>query len=130
MQIAQEILGIARAEQGIAKRGGGWLFTRFMLTGFAAHRAFEQISDQVFESYPYIVFALWKKAGEPLPPKRKRGAALMARREILRRLGMDAGVEIPPPVTLDQADAAVLAIAAKAGRSRSKATFTGDFCCH
>jgi hypothetical protein len=89
---------------------GGRIFTRFMLTGFATYRALEQLGIQTFESYPYLAFALWKKAGEPLPPKSSRRAALDIRRGIVSRVARKSDVNIPPISTLDQGDAAILAL--------------------
>ncbi|HEY2485140.1 MAG TPA: hypothetical protein VGI36_08320 [Candidatus Binataceae bacterium] len=93
-------------------RGRGWLFTRFMLAGFATHRALEQLGVDSFESYPYLVFSLWKAASERLPPKSDRRAALKARRAILARLTRSCRLTAPAAKSLDEADAAVLAVTA------------------
>jgi len=93
-------------------RGRGWLFTRFMLAGFATHRALEQLGVDTFESYPYLVFSLWKAASERLPPKSDRRAASKARRAILARLTRSCRLTAPVAKSLDEADAAVLAVTA------------------
>src|SRR5262249_8376710 len=92
--------------------GRGWLFTRFMLAGFATHRALQQLGVDTFESYPYLVFSLWKKASEQLPPKFERRAASKARQAILARLTRSCGLTAPVAKSLDEADAAVLAVTA------------------
>jgi predicted nuclease with RNAse H fold len=93
-------------------RGRGWLFTRFMLAGFAIHRALEQLGVDTFESYPYLVFSLWKRASERLPPKSDRRAASKARQAILARLTRGCRLTAPLAKSLDEADAAVLAVTA------------------
>src|SRR5215469_7469069 len=93
-------------------RGRGWLFTRFMLAGFATHRALEQLGVDTFESYPYLVFSLWKRASERLPPKSDRRAASQARQTILARLARSCRLTAPVAKSLDEADAAVLAVTA------------------
>src|SRR5215472_132449 len=92
--------------------GRGWLFTRFMLAGFATHRALEQLGVDTFESYPYLAFSLWKSGSERLPPKSDRRAASQARRAILARLTRGCRLAAPVAKSLDEADAAVLAITA------------------
>lgn len=109
-QIAAEVLAITRANSSVPRNGGGWLFTRFMLTGFATHLAMERLGVQVFESYPYLAFALWKQRGENLPPKSRHSQALIARQEIIARLARQSGVTVPPPRTLDEADAAAMTL--------------------
>jgi len=109
--IARELRLSSRRTNSVP-RGRGWLFTRFMLAGFAAHRALDQLGVDTFESYPYLVFSLWKTASEPLPPKSDRRAASKARRTILARLTRSARITAPVAKSLDEADAAVLAITA------------------
>jgi hypothetical protein len=111
--IAREVLNIRPEALRVQRRGGGWLFTRFMLAGFAAHRALEQLGVNTLEAYPYLAFALWKKADESLPPKSAGRAALKARAAILARLASKGGIWPPIPRSLDQADAAALAITAQ-----------------
>jgi hypothetical protein len=109
---AREVLHIeATAHNPRMHRGGrGWLFTRFMLSGFAAFAALERLSVCAFESYPYLCFALHKTCDERLQPKSVRDARAQ-RARILARLAREGGmVEIPPIESLDQADAAVLAL--------------------
>jgi len=84
-----------------------------MLAGFAAHRALAHLGVDTFESYPHLVFSLWKTGREVLPPKSQRKTALTARQSILTRLAADRGIDLPSPKFLDEADAAVLAITAR-----------------
>lgn len=98
---------------------GGRVFTRFMLTGFAAYRALERTLAEGFEAYPDLALRLWAY-GEEIPPKGAGRAALDARKRINRRLAGDIGCAGASNIsTLDQADAAVLAlstgVAARAG---------------
>jgi len=110
--IARNVLGAAPGRIAF-RRAGGWLFTRFMLAGFAAHRALEQLGVDAFEAYPYLAFAMWKKSSELLPPKSVHRAALSARQKIVARLTHECALRTEVPQTLDQADAAVLAITAR-----------------
>jgi hypothetical protein len=91
--------------------GRGALFTRFMLVGFATYRALETAGVATFESYPDLQFRLWSD-GSRLPPKAQRSRALVVRRRINARLASKLGVTIEPAATLDQADAAMLALGA------------------
>jgi hypothetical protein len=111
IRIARE-LRLTSQRTRSAPRGRGWLFTRFMLAGFAAHRALEQLGVETFESYPYLVFALWKSASERLPPKSERRAASDARQAILARLTRSCQLTAPVTKSLDEADAAVMAVTA------------------
>jgi hypothetical protein len=118
---AREILHIATAAHNprMHRGGGGWLFTRFMLSGFAAFSALERLGASAFESYPYLSFALHKTCDERLPPKSARRDARAERARILARLAREAGMaEVPPLKSLDQADAAVLALATAIGAAR------------
>jgi hypothetical protein len=83
-----------------------------MLAGFATHRALERLGVDSFESYPYLVFSLWKAASERLPPKSNRRAASKARRAILARLTRSCRLTAPVAKSLDEADATVLAVTA------------------
>jgi hypothetical protein len=111
IRIARE-LRLTGKQSKSAPRGRGWLFTRFMLAGFATHRALEELGVETFESYPYLVFALWKSASERLPPKSERRAASDARRAILARLTRSCQLTAPVTKSLDEADAAVMAVTA------------------
>src|SRR5262249_23854918 len=111
VRIAHE-LRLARKATMSVPRGRGWLFTRFMLAGFATHRALEQVGVDTFESYPYLVFSLWKAASERLPPKSLRRAASNARKVILARLMRRCRVTAPVAKSLDEVDAAILAVTA------------------
>jgi len=117
LAIAHELLGafIPAATRRVPPAvTGGAIFTRFMLAGFACYPVLTRMGVEPLESYPTLVFNLWSSDG-PVPPKGKRGEALEARRAIVERLRRVVGV--PRPVAaanLDQADAAVLALAAAA----------------
>ena len=91
---------------------GGRVFTRFMLTGFAAYRALERTPAEGFEAYPDLAFRLWAY-GEEIPPKGAGRTALDARKRINRRLAGEIGCAGASNIsTFDQADAAVLALSA------------------
>ena len=114
VDIARHVLGVAHKPAAVSpRRGGGWIFTRFMLAGFAAHRALQQLGVDTFEAYPYLAFATWKNKRELLPPKSAHGVALIARQKILARLARECGLSMEIPRTLDHADAAILAITAR-----------------
>jgi hypothetical protein len=114
IDIARQVLGVARKPAAVSpQRGGGWIFTRFMLAGFAAHRALERLGVDTFEAYPYLAFATWKNKRELLPPKSAHGAALIARQKIFERLARECRLGTEIPRTLDHADAAILAITAR-----------------
>jgi hypothetical protein len=117
--IGHELFALPR--QGRRRRLIGGTFTRFMIVGFAAHRALRTICAEVYEGYPDLQFRLWCD-GLDLPPKKGRkakadkprvtaAAALAIRLEIIEALagGIRAEVE-----TIDEADAAVLALGAAA----------------
>jgi hypothetical protein len=118
--IASELFNELLTDDGDAREpapGGGAIFTRFMLAGFAAYRALERLGVPAFESYPDLQLRLSSPSQdippEDLPPKRRRAEALAARRRIVAALA--AGLELrdaPVAANLDQADAAVLALAA------------------
>lgn len=99
---------------------GGKLFTRFMLAGFATYAAFAMRGMRAFECYPDMEFRLWAgDDGRKLAPKARRSEALKARRRICAKLGRLAGVSrMQTLATLDQADAAVLALGAAVARRR------------
>jgi hypothetical protein len=95
----------------------GGTFTRFMLAGFAVFPALDQLGMRAFESYPDLQMRLWSDDA-PLPPKRMRGDALRVRRNICARLANIVEVsDFVAPKTLDEADAAVLALSAAASAS-------------
>jgi hypothetical protein len=100
---------------------GGAIFTRFMLIGFAAYRALDAIGVTAFESYPDLQFRLWRD-DYPLAPKSASRLALANRSQILATLA--AALQLATPdqipeqiatqmVTMDQADAAILALSAR-----------------
>ena len=83
-----------------------------MLAGFATYRALERLGVQAFESYPDLQLRLSSPLAE-LPPKGRRAEALAARRRILASLAARLRLrDTPVAATLDQADAAALALAA------------------
>ena len=100
------------------KLSGGALFTRFMIAGFATYQALGKLDVETFEGYPYLAFKLWMRLGEKLSPKGKKSEALADRKKILRRLARLASIEMLAPTTLDQADAAILAMTLAAASSR------------
>ena len=114
-----ELLCDSLYDDGIARSPapmGGAIFTRFMLAGFATYRALERLGVPAFESYPDLQLRLSSASqnipSQTLPPKRRRAEALAARRRIVASLA--AGLELhdaPVAANLDQADAAVLALA-------------------
>ena len=111
--IAEELLAPMIAEPVFARDGvlAGGTFTRFMLAGFAVFPALERLGMRAFESYPDLQMRLWSD-GVKLPPKRA-GEALRVRQMICSRLA--AAVEVAnfrAPKTLDESDAAVLALSA------------------
>ena len=92
----------------------GGTFTRFMLAGFGVFPALEELGIRAFESYPDLMMRLWSEDG-PLPAKKLRGEALRVRARICARLARLVGIrEFRIPTTLDEADAAVLALSAAA----------------
>ncbi|MGH7949352.1 MAG: DUF429 domain-containing protein [Candidatus Binataceae bacterium] len=115
--IARELLGpfVSSATRATAPAlSGGAIFTRFMLAGFVCYPALASGGVEPFESYPTLVFKLWSADGT-VPAKHRGHDALDARRAILERLRQVVGVRSPLAVsTFDQADAAVLALAAAA----------------
>ncbi len=111
--IARELFGalLERADDGAKAPRGGAVFTRFMLAGFATYRALERLGVAAFESYPDLQFRL---SAPPiaLVPKRMHARALAIRRRLIAGLAAELKVGMPPAPSLDQADAAILALAA------------------
>jgi hypothetical protein len=102
---------LLNANSGKAPSGGG-TFTRFMLAGFATYRALERNGINPFESYPDLQLRL-SAPSATLPPKKLHTEALSVRRRIVASLCESLGVVAPSaPRTLDQADAAAMALAA------------------
>jgi len=96
---------------------GGGTFTRFMLSGFACFRALELLGVKTYESFPDLEFRLAN--GGALTPKRTRRLALDHRRLIIRSLRLKLRIDGPSQLTMDQADAEVLALTgALASRER------------
>src|SRR5260370_19637568 len=93
---------------------GGAIFARFMLSGFAAYRALERIGAAAYECYPDLQFRLWAQ-GTELPPKGDHRNALTVRTRINARIARNLGLRGAARIaTLDQADAAILALRAVA----------------
>jgi len=101
----------APASQSASIRGG--TFTRFMLAGFLTFRAWQKLGVPTLEAYPELQFRL--ASGRQLPPKADKKAALAERIAIIRRLRRWLAIATePPPDTLDQVDAEILALSAAA----------------
>jgi hypothetical protein len=121
--IGHELFALPRKGERRPLIGG--TFTRFMIVGFAAHRALRTICAQVYEGYPDFQFRLWCDESD-LPPKKGRKAtasrprvtaaeALARRLEIIEDLAGEICVKVK---TIDEADAAVLALGAAAAADR------------
>jgi hypothetical protein len=116
LAIAEELLASVVEVRGgkIDRPVVGGTFTRFMLAGFGVFPALEELGIRAFESYPDLAMRLWSE-GELLPPKKLRGEALRVRASICARLASVVGIrKYRIPTTLDEADAAVLALSAAA----------------
>ena len=112
IELFAPIIPIARATKIKSLTGG--TFTRFMLAGFATFPALEQLGVRAFEAYPDLQMRLWS-AGTALPSKKVRAEALRVRQSICARLAeIIAVTSYSPPTTLDESDAAVLALSAAA----------------
>lgn len=111
--LGRELFGAAPADAPAGPApSGGRVFTRFMIAGFAAYRALETIGAESFEAYPDLTFRLWAR-GDEIPPKGTGRTALEARRRINERLADEIACAGAGNIwTLDQADAAVLALSA------------------
>ncbi|HVA68574.1 MAG TPA: hypothetical protein VNF45_04625, partial [Candidatus Binataceae bacterium] len=72
-------------------------------------RAIERLPIEAYESYPDLLFRL-AETDTALAPKSRRRAALANRNGIVARMAARSGITAPPPTTLDQADAAILAL--------------------
>jgi hypothetical protein len=117
--IAEELLApLMRIPSGTSTESiAGGTFTRFMLVGFAAFPALEKLGFRAFEAYPDLQRRLWADRVK-LPPKKFRGAALIARRKICAKLAaLIKLTNFEAPKTLDEADAAVLAMSTAASAS-------------
>lgn len=116
-----ELFGRGATDPGLPTGG---TFTRFMLAGFAAYRALEMRRITRYEGYPDLQFRLWS-GDVPLPSKMKkkmkkadRAVALAARQRLVATLAdrLDVG-GAAAVATLDQADAAILALSLLAAQS-------------
>jgi hypothetical protein len=103
----------------------GGSFTRFMLSGFAAYRALTACGVTCYEGYPDLQFRLWLLDRDPesvanLPSKMgkvSRAVALDARRRVATALATRLRIRGAKEIrTLDQADAAVMALSGAATR--------------
>ena len=96
----------------------GGTFTRFMIAGFATYRALAMLGIASYEGYPDLQFRLWSEEGG-LPAKSKgRAGALVARQEIIARIATESRCRGNEAIrTLDQADAAILALGAAVARA-------------
>jgi hypothetical protein len=115
--IGRELFGAAidRMQAGPAPVGGR-IFTRFMIAGFAAYRAIDGLGAESYEAYPDLAFRMWAN-GVAIPSKSAGRAALDARVQINRRVAEELGCEGASQVrTLDEADAAILALSAARAR--------------
>jgi len=125
--IGRELFGPAL--EGAPAQLTGGTFIRFMIAGFAAHRALAMIGASVYEGYPDLQFRLWCTSPD-LPPKKGRkeksgaaritaAAAFAARMRILESMAREAALESCGEVkTLDAADAAILALSAAVAQRR------------
>jgi hypothetical protein len=99
----------------------GGVFTRFMIAGFATYRALQAIGAAPYECYPDLQFRLWR-GGRPLVAKnsdRGKDAALKSRTRIVSALARELDVLGTREIqTIDEADAAVLALSVVAARER------------
>ena len=81
-----------------------------------ADRAIDGVGVESYEAYPDLAFRLWASGAE-IPPKGAGRSALAARVGITRRLADELGCEGATQImTLDEADAAVLALSAVKAR--------------
>jgi len=117
----RELFGLGGSDPGPP---GGGTFTRFMLAGFAAYQALAIRRVTRYEGFPDLQFRLLS-GDEPLPSKMKKGMrkadrtdALDARRRLVISLAarLDVGGAMAVS-TLDQADAAILALSVVAAES-------------
>jgi hypothetical protein len=116
--VARELFEPLLMRTGDRTGAGGGTFTRFMLAGFATYRALERLGASAYEAYPDLLFRL---CAPPigLPPKRRRREALSVRNKVIVKLASDLEIRVArEPETLDEADAAALALAAAASARR------------
>lgn len=104
---------------------GGAIFTRFMLTGFAVYRALETLRIEAFEAYPDLQFRLWRN-DHLLASKSAGRIALANRSEILAALAAECKVAVAHLTTMDQADAAILAMSARSAWGRGAIALIED----
>jgi len=114
--LGQALFGDALIRNSSPASSGG-VFTRFMVTGFAAYRALEAIGAEVYESYPDLIFRLWCRSQALCSKKNSRSAALASRISVLASLARRIRVSGVRQIRrLDEADAAVLALTTIAAR--------------
>lgn len=112
---ARELFGAAIDDYAGTPAGG--TFTRFMIAGFATYRALERIGVRAYETYPDLQMRLWSDTPH-LPPKTGPKAVAIAARiainhVVAARIAISGAEKIR---TLDQADAAILALSTAAAR--------------
>jgi hypothetical protein len=113
-ELLASVVEVREAKSRESKSLAGGTFTRFMLVGFGVFPALENSGVRAFEAYPDLTLRLWSES-ESLPPKKYSGEALRVRASICKRLACIVGIrEFRIPTTLDEADAAVLALSAVA----------------
>jgi len=115
--LGRELLDLTPTPASDGAPRGGQLFTRFMLSGFATYRALEAAGAAAAEAYPDLQFRLWTNGCE-LPPKSAGRSALNSRKTIIQALAaalpLDGSGPFGAPIaTMDQADAAILALTAR-----------------
>ena len=93
-------------------RLAGGSFTRFMLAGFLAFRAWEGVGAHTLEAYPELQYRLC--GGERIASKRHPVATVRNTRvEVIMELRRELAIAAsPPPANLHQADAEILALSA------------------
>ncbi len=128
--LSRELLGrfveISSANMKHPTINSGALFTRFMIVGFAVHAALEMLGVRAFECYPDMEFRLWS-GRVTLASKARRREALAVRRTICSRLARTAGISLGrAPLTLDEADATVLALGAVSAAKRGSLVELGN----
>jgi len=123
--IALELFGASRCDSDAPAAGG--TFTRFMLAGFATYRALGLLGVSAFEAYPDLQLRLSSPATR-LPPKRSAGARDV-RCRIVAALATRLKIrDAPRPATLDDADAAALALAAADAARRGALCVMSNAC--
>jgi hypothetical protein len=96
----------------------GGTFTRFMIAGFAVYKALTMLGIDSYEGYPDLQFRLWSDDRPVCAKSAGRVRALIGRLQTIAGIAAQAGITGCEAIrTLDQADAAVLALSAAASRA-------------